>query len=69
MAGLEQVVAKLQEDPATEPIASEIGGAFTLSHFHSMKNHLGKSYSPSTAMILSIFGNLPHNPRKSRTRW
>lgn len=52
MAELEEVVAKLLDDPATEPIASEIGGAHSLSHFCSMKNHLGKFYSPSTAMML-----------------
>ena len=52
MSGLEVVVAKLQDDPVTEPIASEIGGASGLSHFRSTKNHLGKFYSPSTAMTL-----------------
>ena len=52
MAELEEVVAKLLDDPATEPIASEIGGASGLSHFRSMKNHLGKFYSPSTATML-----------------
>jgi hypothetical protein len=31
MVELEEVVARLQEAPATEPIASEIGGPFTLS--------------------------------------
>lgn len=62
MAGLEEVVARLQEDPTTEPAASEIGGASALSRFHSTRNHLGKFYSPSTATMLSVFGNLPHNP-------
>ena len=52
MTGLAEVVARLQEVPATEPIASEISGASALSHFCSMKNHLGKFYSPSTAMML-----------------
>ena len=52
MVELEEVVAKLLDDPATEPIASEIGGASGLSHFCSIKNQLGKFYSPSTAMML-----------------
>jgi len=52
MAELEEVVAKLLDDPATEPIASEIGGAPCLSHSRSMKPHPGKFYSPSTAMML-----------------
>ena len=66
MGDLEEVVAKLLEDPATEPIASEIGGASILSHFRSMKNHLGKFCSPSTAMTLSVFGNLLHSPPKNQ---
>jgi hypothetical protein len=52
MTELEEVVARLLDDPATEPIASEIGGAFGLSRLRLMKNHLGKFYSPSTAMML-----------------
>ena len=52
MAELEDVVAKLLDDPATEPIASEIGGASGLSLFSPMKNHLGKFYSPSTGTML-----------------
>ena len=68
VVGLEEVVAKLQEAPETEQIASEIGGPFILSLFNSMKNHLGKFYSPSTATMLSVFGNLPHNPQNNRTR-
>jgi len=68
MAELEEVVSRLLDDPATEPIASEIGGASGLTLLRSMKNHLGKSYSPSTAMMLSAFGNLPRNPPKDRTR-
>ena len=52
MTELEEVVARLLDDPVTEPIASEIGGAFGFSHCHPMKNHLGKFYSPSTAMML-----------------
>jgi hypothetical protein len=51
MAELEEIVAKLLDDPATEPVASEIGGAPVLSYFCSMKNHLGKFYSPSTATM------------------
>ena len=68
MAELEQVVAKLLDDPATEPIASEIGGASGLSRLRSMKNHLGKFYSPSTVTMLSVFGNLPPNLPKGRMR-
>ena len=52
MAELEDVVVKLLDDPATEPIASEIGGAPGLSRLCSMNNHLGKFYSPSTEMML-----------------
>ena len=52
MTELEEVVVKLLDDPATEPIASEIGGAPGLSHLCSMNNHLGKFYSPSTEMML-----------------
>ena len=52
MAELEDVMAKLLDDPATEPIASEIGGASGLSLFSPMKNHLGKFYSPSTGTML-----------------
>jgi len=68
MAELEEVVSKLLDDPATEPIASEIGGASGLTLLRSMKNHLGKSYSPSTAMMLWVFGNLHPNPPKDRMR-
>ena len=68
MAELEEVVAKLLEDPETEPVASEIGGASNISHFCSMKNHPGKFYSPSTVTTLSVFGGLLHNPQKSRMR-
>jgi len=66
MAGLEEVVTKLLEDPATEQIASEIGGASAHSHFCSMKNHPGKFYSPSTAMMLWVFGKPLRNPRIRR---
>ena len=52
MAELEEVVAKLLDDPATEPIASEIGGVLNSSYFCSVKNHPGKFYSPSTATTL-----------------
>ena len=53
MAELEEVVAKLQEDPATEAIASEIGGAHSsLPGFCSTGNHLGKFYSRYMAMML-----------------
>ena len=69
MAELEQVVSKLLDDPATEPIASEIGGASVLSLLCSIKNHLGKFCSPYTAMMLSAFGNLHPNLPKDRMRW
>ena len=52
MAELGGVVAKLLDDPATEPIASEIGGVSNSSYFCSVKNHLGKFYSPSTGTML-----------------
>jgi len=37
MGDLEEVVAKLLDDPATEAAASEIGGALILSRFFSMR--------------------------------
>ena len=50
MAELEDVVAKLLDDPATEPIASEIGGASALSHSVFDEESSGK-------VLQSIYGN------------
>ena len=49
MAELEEVVATLLEDPVTEPIASEIGGASGLSFLFDEES--------SGKVLQSIYGN------------